>query len=68
MITLSDGMGFLGRVLLIFGLIALALTLKDGASGASAGHLAGSIALLVGASIIIGAAAYFAGLDTSWAG
>lgn len=63
---MSSGIGFLGGVLLVFGLINLGLSLKDGAQGGG-GQLAGAISMIVGGGIVIAASVYFAGMDTSWA-
>ena len=41
--------------------------IKDGAQGGG-GQLAGAIAMIVGGGVIVGAAAYFGTIDTSWAG
>lgn len=65
--TLSGGITFLGGIMLVFGLVNLGLTLKDGMQGGG-GQLAGAIAMLVGGGVIIGAGVYFGQLDTSWAG
>ena len=65
--TLSGGITFLGGIMLVFGLVNLGLTLKDGMQGGG-GQLAGAIAMLVGGGVIIGAGIYFGQLDTSWAG
>ena len=64
---LSQGVGFLGGVLLVFGLVNLGMTIKDGMQGGG-GQLAGEIAMIVGGGIIIGASVYFGSLDTSFAG
>ncbi|WP_251179417.1 hypothetical protein [Adlercreutzia agrestimuris] len=63
---ISGGIGFLGGALLVFGLINLGMSLKDGAQGGG-GQLAGSIAMIVGGGVIIGASAFFGTLDTSFA-
>ena len=62
----TGGAGFLGGVLIVFGLVNLGMTIKDGMQGGG-GQLSGAIAMIVGGAIVIGAAAYFASLDTSWA-
>lgn len=64
--TLTSGVTFLGGVLVVFGLINLGMTIKDGMQGGG-GQLAGAIAMIVGGGIVIGAAVYFGSLDTSWA-
>lgn len=63
---LSQGITFLGGVLVVFGLINLGMTIKDGMQGGG-GQLAGAIAMIVGGGIVIGAAVYFGSLDTSFA-
>ena len=63
---LSQGVTFLGGVLLVFGLVNLGMTIKDGMQGGG-GQLAGAIAMIVGGGIVIGAAVYFGSLDTSFA-
>jgi hypothetical protein len=67
MSKLSAGIGFLGGVLIVLGLVNLGMSLKDGATGGG-GQLAGAIAMIVGGGVIVGAAAYFGTLSTSWAG
>lgn len=64
---LSQGVTFLGGVLVVFGLVNLGMTIKDGMQGGG-GQLAGAIAMIVGGGIVIGAAIYFGSLDTSFAG
>jgi hypothetical protein len=64
---LSQGVTFLGGVLVVFGLVNLGMTIKDGMQGGG-GQLAGAIAMIVGGGIVIGAAVYFGSLDTSFAG
>lgn len=64
---LSDGVTALGGILIVFGLVNLGLTIKDGMQGGG-GQLAGAIAMIVGGAVVIGAAAYFGSLDVSWAG
>ena len=66
MSTLSQGIAFLGGALIVFGLINLGMTIKDGMQGGG-GQLAGAIAMIVGGGIIVGAAVYFGSLDTSFA-
>ena len=63
---LSQGIAFLGGALIVFGLINLGMTIKDGMQGGG-GQLAGAIAMIVGGGIIVGAAVYFGSLDTSFA-
>lgn len=63
---LTQGVTFLGGVLVVFGLINLGMTIKDGMQGG--GQLAGAIAMIVGGAIVCGAAIYFGSLDTSWSG
>lgn len=64
---LTDGAKFLGGVLIVFGLINLGMTIKDGMQGGG-GQLSGAIAMIVGGAIVVGAAVYFGSLDVSWAG
>lgn len=64
---LTQGMTFLGGVLVVFGLINLGMTIKDGMQGGG-GQLSGAIAMIVGGAVVVGAAIYFGQLDTSWAG
>lgn len=64
---LSDGVTALGGILIVFGLVNLGLTIKDGMQGGG-GQLAGAIAMIVGGAIVCGAAIYFGSLDTSWSG
>lgn len=63
---LTSGVTFLGGILVVFGLINLGMTIKDGMQGGG-GQLSGAIAMIVGGGVILGAAYYFGGLDTSWA-
>ena len=64
---LTQGVTFLGGVLVVFGLINLGMTIKDGMQGGG-GQLSGAIAMIVGGAIVVGAAIYFGQLDTGWAG
>lgn len=64
---LSQAATFLGGVLVVFGLINLGMTIKDGMQGGG-GQLSGAIAMIVGGAIVVGAAIYFGQLNTSWAG
>lgn len=64
---LTQGMTFMGGALIVFGLINLGMTIKDGMQGGG-GQLSGAIAMMIGGAIIIGASVYFASLDISWAG
>ena len=66
MSLISQGVTFLGGVLIVFGLVNLGMTVKDGMQGGG-GQLAGTIAMIVGGGIVIGAAVYFGSLDTSFA-
>lgn len=66
MSMLSQGIAFLGGALIVFGLINLGMTIKDGMQGGG-GQLAGAIAMIVGGGIIVGAAVYFGSLNTSFA-
>lgn len=63
---LTQGVTFLGGVLVVFGLINLGMTIKDGMQGG--GQLSGAIAMIVGGAIVVGAAIYFGQLNTGWAG
>ncbi|GAB6701065.1 hypothetical protein BOVMAS03_09620 [Streptococcus uberis] len=63
---ISQGVTFLGGVLIVFGLVNLGMTIKDGMQGGG-GQLSGAIAMIVGGAIVIGAAFYFGSLNTSWA-
>ena len=67
MTKISGGVTFLGGVLIVFGLVNLGMTIKDGMQGGG-GQLAGAIAMIVGGAIVGGAAIYFGSLDTSWSG
>ena len=62
---LTQGITFLGGILVVFGLINLGMTIKDGMPGG--GQLAGAIAIIVGGAIVVAAAVYFGSLDTGWA-
>lgn len=64
---LTQGVTFLGGVLVVFGLINLGMTIKDGMQGGG-GQLSGAIAMIVGGAIVVGAAIYFGLLNTGWAG
>ena len=64
---LTQGVTFLGCVLVVFGLINLGMTIKDGMQGGG-GQLSGAIAMIVGGAIVVGAAIYFGQLNTGWAG
>lgn len=66
MSMISQGITFLGGVLIVMGLVNLGMTIKDGMQGGG-GQLAGAIAMIVGGGIVIGAAVYFGSLDTSFA-
>lgn len=63
---LTQGVAFLGGALVVFGLVNLGMTIKDGISGGG-GQLGGAIAMIVGGAIVIGASVYFGSLDTSFA-
>lgn len=65
--VLTEGIKFLGGALIVFGLVNLGMTIKDGMQGGG-GQLAGAIAMIVGGAIVMGAAVYFGTLPTSWAG
>lgn len=64
---LKQAATFLGGVLVVFGLINLGMTIKDGMQGGG-GQLSGAIAMIVGGAIVVGAAIYFGQLNTGWAG
>ena len=64
---LTQGVTFLGGVLVVVGLINLGMTIKDGMQGGG-GQLSGAIAMIVGGAIVVGAAIYFGQLNTGWAG
>lgn len=64
---LTQGVTFLGGVLVVFGLVNLGMTIKDGMQGGG-GQLSGAIAMIVGGAIVVGAAIYFGQLNTGWAG
>ena len=64
---LTQGVTFLGGVLVVFALINLGMTIKDGMQGGG-GQLSGAIAMIVGGAIVVGAAIYFGQLNTGWAG
>ena len=51
---LSDGVTALGGILIVFGLVNLGLTIKDGMQGG-----AGALAMIIGGAIVVGAAVYF---------
>lgn len=63
---ITQGVTFLGGVLIVFGLVNLGMTIKDGMQGGG-GQLSGAIAMIVGGAIVIGAAVYFGSLNTGWA-
>ncbi len=60
---LTSGITFLGGVLIVFGLVNLGMTIKDGMQGGG-GQLAGAIAMIVGGAIVCIAAGLFANLGT----
>ena len=62
MTKISGGVTFLGGVLIVFGLVNLGMTIKDGMQGGG-GQLAGAIAM-----IVIAASVFLGSLDTSFAG
>ena len=64
---LTQGITFLGGVLVVFGLVNLGMTIKDGMQGGG-GQLSGAIAMIVGGAFVVGAAVYFGSLNTGWAG
>ena len=52
---LSDGVTALGGILIVFGLVNLGLTIKDGMQGGG-GQLSGALAMIIGGAIVVGAA------------
>ena len=52
---LSDGVTALGGI--VFGLVNLGLTIKDGMQGGG-GQLSGALAMISGGAIVVGAAVY----------
>ena len=66
MTKISGGVTFLGG-LIVFGLVNLGMTIKDGMQGGG-GQLAGAIAMIVGGGIVIAASVFLGNLDTSFAG
>lgn len=56
---LTQGITMLGGILIVFGLVNLGLTIKDGMQGGG-GQLSGAIAMMIGGAIVIAAAAFFA--------
>ncbi len=61
---LSDGVTALGGILIVFGLVNLGLTIKDGMQGGVGGQLSGALAMIIGGAIVVGAAVYFkTGID-----
>lgn len=59
MTKISGGVTFLGGVLIVFGLVNLGMTIKDGMQGGG-GQLAGAIAMIVGGGIVIAASVFSA--------
>ena len=55
---LSDGVTALGGILIVFGLVNLGLTIKDGMQGGG-GQLSGALAMIIGGAIVVGGAVYF---------
>ena len=55
---LTQGITFLGGVLVVFGLVNLGMTIKDGMQGGG-GQLSGALAMIIGGAIVVGAAVYF---------
>lgn len=55
---LTQGVTFLGGVLVVFGLVNLGMTIKDGMQGGG-GQLSGALAMIIGGAIVVGAAVYF---------
>ena len=55
---LTQGVTFLGGVLVVFGPVNLGMTIKDGMQGGG-GQLSGALAMIIGGAIVVGAALYF---------
>ena len=55
---ISQGITFLGGVLIVMGLVNLGMTIKDGMQGGG-GQLSGALAMIIGGAIVVGAAVYF---------
>ena len=49
---LSDGVTALGGILIVFGLVNLGLTIKDGMQGGG-GQLSGALAMIIGGAIVV---------------
>ena len=49
---LSDGVTALGGILIVFGLVNLGLTIKDGMQGGG-GQLSGALAMIIGGAIVL---------------
>ena len=64
---LSDGVTALGGILIVFGLVNLGLTIKDGMQGGggqaffatAGGKNSRALAMIIGGAIVVGAAVYF---------
>ena len=63
---LQGGLGALGVIVMVFGLVNLGLTIKDGMQGGG-GQLSGAIAMIIGGGVVIAASVLLQGVDTSWA-
>ncbi len=63
---LQGGLGALGLIVMVFGLVNLGLTIKDGMQGGG-GQLSGAIAMIIGGGVVIAASVLLGQVDTSWA-
>ncbi len=63
---LQGGLGALGVIVMVFGLVNLGLTIKDGMQGGG-GQLSGAIAMIIGGGVVIAASVLLQGVDISWA-
>lgn len=63
---LQGGLGALGVIVMVFGLVNLGLTIKDGMQGGG-GQLSGAIAMIIGGGVVIAASLLLGQVDTSWA-
>lgn len=63
---LQGGLGALGVIVMVFGLVNLGLTIKDGMQGGG-GQLSGAIAMIIGGGVVIAASVLLGQVDTSWA-
>lgn len=63
---LQGGLGALGVIVMVFGLVNLGLTIKDGMQGGG-GQLSGAIAMIIGGGVVIAASVLLGQVDTGWA-